>query len=531
MNNTVYTAVTFAPVQGFIEKSRKLRDLYGSSFLLSYLAKAICQAASKTEGCTVKSPALIDVTRGTPNQIIVEGDFPKEKAQQALNEAWGHVVKTCQRWIEENLVQYDYHWQREWNAWGNHAWEFFWAQAEGLGAVRQQMNEVKRQRDWKGINWQGESSTLSGSGAIAWPGMTDQTHPTKSSPSQIAEKVENFYQSLSGKLSEAIISERERLNVPELVKRMITLPAIAKELQKKVKFPDIDLPEKFADISRQSKDPNDNRYTGWFQGDGDSIGKYLQASSSGKNEEEQGEILYKFSQAMMQWGEKFKDKLPTSKATGDADGMVVYAGGDDFLGVLYRNYPQPELKPEECLQWFYGFPQIWQEHKQPITVSVGFVWAAPNVPQRDVLQHCREAESSAKAHGRDRLAMRILFNSGNYLEWVCPWWFLEAVLTGCGRKKREKPWVHFCNDVTLLESRRGFTDNDASVALGLFEIYFGADLRQQLEQHLWDQQGYKGDPSKPVKTGILGNTQVPNHIPLLNAWIINLAKVGFHLYV
>jgi hypothetical protein len=36
---TIYTAITFAPVQGFIEKSRKLTDLYGSSFLLSYLAK------------------------------------------------------------------------------------------------------------------------------------------------------------------------------------------------------------------------------------------------------------------------------------------------------------------------------------------------------------------------------------------------------------------------------------------------------------------------------------------------------------
>ncbi|WLT40547.1 hypothetical protein NON20_25250 (plasmid) [Synechocystis sp. B12] len=67
------------------------------------------------------------------------------------------------------------------------------------------------------------------------------------------------------------------------------------------------------------------------------------------------------------------------------------------------------------MPWFYGFPDIWQQHQQPISVSVGFVWAAPGVPQRDVLQHCREAESVAKAHGRDRLAIRILFNSGNHL--------------------------------------------------------------------------------------------------------------------
>jgi len=38
---TTYTAVTFAPVQSFIRSSRKLSDLYGSSLLLSHLARAL----------------------------------------------------------------------------------------------------------------------------------------------------------------------------------------------------------------------------------------------------------------------------------------------------------------------------------------------------------------------------------------------------------------------------------------------------------------------------------------------------------
>lgn len=524
---TTYTAVTFAPVQGFIEKSRKLRDLYGSSFLLSYLAKAVCQAAERQQHRVI-SPALIDVTKGTPNQIIIAGDFSQEGAQKALKEAWGHVVQTCQDWIESQLAQDTYHWGREWQAWRNYAWEFFWAQGSSLDEVRRRMNDVKRSRDWKGINWQGESSTLSGSAAIAWPGMLDQVHPLKSSPATINEDIKKFYKSLSGRLSEAIVSERERLSVPELIKRMITLPEVEKALRQKVgdniQFPDIDLPETFKDLNRQSNNPEDNRYTGWFLGDGDSIGKHLKALSDKKTEAEKEKVLHDFSQAMMNWGEGFKAHLPQRPGQKEVDGMVIYAGGDDFLGVLYRNYPQAELKPQECLQWFYGFPDIWKTHKQDITVSVGFVWAAPGVPQRDVLQHCRETESSAKSHGRDRLAIRILFNSGNYLEWVCPWWFLPNVLTGCGQRQRDKPWTHFYNDVAVLESRRAFTDSDSSVALGLFEIYFGTDLRQELERHLWDEPGLK-------KTGILGNRPPAHPISLLNNWIINLAKVGFHLYV
>jgi hypothetical protein len=38
---TTYTAVTFATVQSFIRSSLKLRELYGSSLLLSHLARAL----------------------------------------------------------------------------------------------------------------------------------------------------------------------------------------------------------------------------------------------------------------------------------------------------------------------------------------------------------------------------------------------------------------------------------------------------------------------------------------------------------
>jgi CRISPR-associated protein Cmr2 len=195
------------------------------------------------------------------------------------------------------------------------------------------------------------------------------------------------------------------------------------------------------------------------------------------------------------------------------------------------------LKPQECLNWFYQFPQIWRKHEQEITVSVGLFWAAPGVPQRDVLQHCQDAEKSAKKKGRDRLAIRILFNSGNHLEWACPWWCLRTFLEGYRDREgdtiaslKEKPksnkktpnWTHFYNDVAILESRHAFEAQN-QIALGLFEIYFGEGNRRCLETHLWDKEG---------KTGILGNqphTKKKQNINALNSWVINLAKVGFQL--
>lgn len=524
---TIYTAITFAPVQGFIEKSRKLRDLYGSSFLLSYLAKTLCEAAEKSEDYKVVSPAIISVTQGTPNQIIIKGNtaFAKTEAQKALNDAWKNIVDAVREAIESKLSHQSYHWQREWNHWANHAWEFFWGQGETIDEARQAINEVKRSRNWIGVNWIGESSTLSGGDGVAWYGMSDQIHPKRVNMSQVSDRIGYFYDELSREFSNAIIDTNEQLSIPELIKRLITVKQIAKSLNLK------ESPKSFSDISRLNENTEENRWTGWFQGDGDKIGDYLKSKVKQDPNKEESEVLEEFSRAMMEWGKGLQHTLPASLTNTEAkEGRIIYAGGDDFLGVLYRN-EKPQLTPQECLNWFYQFDdKIWQRHGIPITVSVGFIWAAPGVPQRDVLQHCRETESLAKANGRDRLAIRVLFNSGNYLDWHCPWWWLQKLLSSYRDKdgKLQGNWTHIYNDVAVLESRHAF-QSDREVALELFGIYFGNEQKDKLRpEYLWN---YRTEDE--IKTGILGEkSSYPNQKAIDTAitnWIINLAKVGFHV--
>ncbi|MBD2074350.1 CRISPR-associated protein Cas10, partial [Phormidium sp. FACHB-592] len=391
-----YTAITFAPVQGFIEKSRKLRDLYGSSFILSYLARALCDAAHQqlydrqTNPEPVISPALINLTQGTPNQIIIRGNFPEAVARAVFEKAWTDVVEACRDEIETRLPDFQpYRWQRAWNAWSNHTWEFFWAQThknddalpDRIGDVRRRLNEKKRSRGWSGINWVGESSTLSGADAIAWYGMADKVDPKQLHLSQQTEQISAFCQALSRAFSEAIIAANERLSILELIKRLITLDAIAERLNLQANDRlSVEIPLSFRDINRHRARPEERRWTGWFQGDGDRIGEYLKGLvETGKPE---AAALHDFSQAMIDWGGKtLRFSLPKGA------GRIIYAGGDDFLGVLYRNYPEPALAARECVEWFDRFPALWQVHGREITVSVGLVWAAPGVPQRDVLQH------------------------------------------------------------------------------------------------------------------------------------------------
>jgi CRISPR-associated protein Cmr2 len=558
-DDSLYTAITFAPIQGFIENSRKLRDLYGSSYLLSFLSWSVCHAAESRD-FRIISPALTNVAQGLPNVIIIEGKFEAAVAKDAFDQAWKCVVETCRVWVQETLEsdpngkRWHYHWERDWSLWANYAWEFFCVHGEPRETVTQvktRLTETKRSRDWTGINWTGESSTLSGSDAIAYPELGRIADPRRYNYQDQKTKVELFYKQLSQKLGEAFIDPREELSIPELVKRMITHGDVAQkvgdrlrqllgeakpekpdELEKLIQDIQERLrPETFKELNRlkRKRNPNEPEYwTGWFQGDGDGAGKYLE----GKSPQE----INEFSFAMRQWGKWFNANQRDGKTkilTGQ-DSRIVYAGGDDFLGVLFN--ADDQIKITDCLEFFTHFKtQVWnQRSHKPINVSVGFVWAGAKVPQREVLQHCREAEKVAKSKGRDRINFRILFNSGTYLEWVCPWWVLEDGLLEKYRDREGKQkWVHLYNDVAVLESRHAFgngNDINSKVAHALFKAYFG-DQNDLLDEKYWWNRYDEHD--RQTFAGILGDQKhcPPDEINrALNDWVINLAKVGFHLH-
>jgi len=561
MAPATYTAITFAPVQGFIEKSRKLRDLYGSSLLLSLMAEVICRSVDAKPDCRLISPALVNNAKGTPNQILIKGQFPE--AETIFKQTWKAIVDTCRQTIEQDLLPgEEYHWKDAWNRWGNYAWEYFQEEVEvdatdnnGIDLVRQKMNERKRERNWIGINWQGESSSLSGIDGVAFPGMDGyQAYCTDAS---------KFCTKLAQALPDSILDggtdnnpNGEQLSIPELVKRLILLDEIncpAREekinLNRRINeaingivFPQrqgqenpvlrvkIERPPSFQELNRKEK----NEWTGWFMGDGDEMGKYLQGLGNQADKEDK---LIAFSQCLIDWGKELETNLTTLKAeqglTPQVNHRIVYAGGDDFFGIFSPGdqFSQPNnqetFKPKHCLPLLRAFHQtLWVENLsnelqttfgKPLNPSVGFVWAAPDVPQRDVIQHCRDTESAAKNNGRDRLAIRILFNSGNHLDWHCPWWFLTPLTQAYRDRIGGQNWTHFYNDVAILEARHAFTDDSDEVALALLDIYFRDEIVQTLENN---RRG------TDTRTAILPKTDAKT----LNQWVVNLAKVGFQLY-
>jgi len=485
-SGSTYTAISFAPVQGFIEKSRKLRDLYGASQILSYLSQQLAQTADHSPDLEVISPALIKVQDGMPNRILIKGLFERNDVEKTLIQAWDKILTICKDWLEYNIPASDrYHWDAEWIRWKQCTWEIFWGTGEGSEAAMRDLECRKLKRDWIGINWTGESSSLTGTDAIAWTRLGEVRNPQYTLNEAEKKELTYFYRQLawvlddpyqrSGQIVPAdvepegkYIAANERLSIPELVKRLVTLPKLAKQIGM------TELEEGFKDIVREQ-----GHWTGWFMGDGDKVGDHLKSLISDTESQ-------KFSEAMRNWGTRFKAEFP------DRLGRVIYAGGDDFLGVLYSDRESSPVPAKSAVEWLRGFPAEWQTHQQPINVSVGFVWAGNRVPQRDILQHCREAEKRSKNLDRNRVTIRVVFNSGQYVQWICPWDYLD-ILTKY-RDRNDKAWgdpnlnwTHLYSDWAQLKARHAIPLQDQSdqvddrIALKVFELYF--DDMERFKQH------------------------------------------------
>ena len=515
----VYTAITFSPVQGFIEKSRKLRDLYGASIILSYLSKKIVDVAQE-QSCTIISPGLIDVAKGMPNRILVKGDISPETLKETIFQSWKTILWECKQWIETHVGETTpdtfYHWNRDWQMWATHTWEFFWGQGDSIPTAMEDLENRKLSRDWTGINWIGESSSLTGTDAIAWNGLgSGNRNPKIINYQQEKEAIDKFYLRLAAVLEKSseettegkVLDLNERLSIPELVKRLINLPntGIPQKFRK-----DLPFVEKFTDLVRKP-DPENNhsgQWTGWFMGDGDKVGDYLKKLSQ---QSDGTDKLRKFSEAMRQWGENLSNDFPPDL------GRIIYAGGDDFLGVIYSKKPSSDdaqqLK-QEALKWLLTLPNKWLEHGQNITLSVGFVWVAGSVPQRDVLQHCREAEKVSKNKGRNRITIRIVFNSGQYVQWTTPWDKL-GILQEYQDRNQGNNWGHIYNDLAQLKARHGIRlnddkqDSDYLLAKSLLNIYFHN----------------QGDNLFAKRKDLVGDTT-----PLsFKRWVNDLVQVGWQL--
>ena len=506
-----FTAVTFAPVQSFIRSSRKLRDLYGSSLLLSHLARALHDDAIRqlNDQDAVISPAEVDATRGVPNTLLIQGDYARQQAESALLVAWGQSLEACRTWLETTLQgtaidpgDWEQGWGASWKACKCHSWELFHGQGNTIAEAQESLSCAKQRRAWEIPNWTGESSTLSSVEAIVRPRMAEKHDPRFADSRAHQQEARAFLETLRAipTLGEAFAGTNEEISLTELVKRLVTYRPIANKAfhGSPGQLDDI-IPSRFRPLGggQAAEVADRSESIVWFMADGDQVGDHLRQLSGSADEVEARRT---FSREMRSWAASLYREVP--EQMGGDRATVVYAGGDDLFGALHESRPGlRDLSRDDLFQWLRLFPQLWQQNGQAnLTASMGLVWADSQVPQREALQHARDAEAAAKARGRDRFALRLLYAGGNHLQWTCPWGWFEAILShyrdregrrsgGHGANAKPGSWRHLAEDLIWLQERHaigdaihlGATDAAAkterseraeAVAKGLFEAYF-----------------------------------------------------------
>ncbi|MCT7992436.1 Cas10/Cmr2 second palm domain-containing protein [Laspinema olomoucense] len=160
-------------------------------------------------------------------------------------------------------------------------------------------------------------------------------------------------------------------------------------------------------------------------------------------------------------------------------GKVIFAGGDDFLllGPLteaislttnlhnlwlgeHTPFTEPTQPPADG--WVQYDNEVYPVPGRQMSFSLGLVIAQRRVPQSVLHRRLNESYKQAKNQGRNRVCVRVLFNSGQSLDWVCPWplWHVLMPLKLQGLQETElNRWEKLLSYLESIQLRQKSLDN------------------------------------------------------------------------
>lgn len=228
--------VSIGPVQGFVMQSRRTRDLWGSSYLLSFLTAHAMSGARRVGGRIVR-PRVDDdpmlrwaESRGDggpprlgslPNQFTVEIDSGVDPggvakpAEQSLRDAWQRVCHAVwERYVAHAVADgngTDAIWQRQTGGF----WEVIW-----VAGAPGDHDLLARRKLWR-THWLPEEA---GNKCTVMPDLQEISGHVRA-----AERVRQdaFWRAIRARTGDLDLRDNERLCAVALVKRLFPLVAKA----------------------------------------------------------------------------------------------------------------------------------------------------------------------------------------------------------------------------------------------------------------------------------------------------------------
>ena len=412
------TLFTIGPVQSFIAKARKLQDLYAGSFLLSYLSKQTMLKAQE-KGADILFPNPNQ--ESAPNRFLMKVCIESpDKLRKFCSELEGYVREIWENIAKDvfNAVKLDY-----------------------SCAVKMQIKSLLQVYYASEVYKSGENFSKSYIDVIKRLGSAKMLRSFTQLDEGYGRKCDlmHEYNALFCReirnyiINNAQIVNADKINQYKLDKYIqsgeaLSAPAFVKRCLKFAvpefddNFPPIeDIYEMYGD---KLVDDDKHGYYAIVMFDGDDMGMWYSTpddNSKGKGvskakvEDFQKYLSRKISEFAAEKSRKIVDWKSRK------NGVVIYAGGEDFLGALNIKNVFSALKE---LRETFGQMDIESYSKESLTFSAGVVLAHVKAPLSEVLNMVRNAEKKAKANpGKDAYCLTIAKRSGEITEFVKPFYY------------------------------------------------------------------------------------------------------------
>ena len=227
---------TIGPVQSFVAQSRRTRDLWASSYLLSHLAdvamRAIEQAGGKIilpyrerQEATESRDSAASVQHGRwPNRFVAIVDNPKaaaETAKLAMLDTWKTIAEAVWRRFVEPAASNGTGTKAIWDRQVSNFWEVSWVIARAPAPGDPDPLSLRK-------NWRTTSATVEpGDHCTMMGSWQELSGHIRSQSRNSREKQDQFWKQIRSRLGKLDLGDDERFCAVALVKRMF--PLIAKE--------------------------------------------------------------------------------------------------------------------------------------------------------------------------------------------------------------------------------------------------------------------------------------------------------------
>jgi len=392
-----------------VAQSRRTRDLWSSSYLLSFLAGHAMHGAQSAGGIVIQpavdedllyqwvsgnqaKDAPVPKLGSLPNHFVVEVDTTASQvataAQEGMSKAWRKVCDAVWRRYVQPVAPHGNGTAEIWDRQVLGFWEFVWT----AGQSGQPGGLLERRKHWRSHRATDEA----GDKCTLMPDLQELSGYIRGQSRAERASQDNFWNQMreSGSLSTLELRENERLSAIGLVKRLF--PLVSRQAlgwnADQVSWPStLDL-----DTAADSTAP----FYALLLADGDRLGRLV------------GELGGAAVGAALSG---FTEEAPV--IVDKHGGVTIYAGGDDVLAML------PVEAASDCAAELAGTYRAAFADEDAATLSAAVVIAQARVPLRSVLEESHHLldDVAKDGNGRDSLAITVLKGSGKHCQWVSSW--------------------------------------------------------------------------------------------------------------